>query len=755
MTGEGQVSINLNGLNKAQREAVLATDGPLMILAGAGSGKTRTLVTKISYLIHEKKVSPYRILAVTFSNKAAKEMRERVSNEINIDVGPLQITTFHSFCAQVLRSEAQYLGLSRNFTIYDDGESKAVVKSMLSKRGISTKELPPPVILYFIAEIKNNGFYPGKDLVEGFEINKEDPFYDYYLEYEKTLHQSNAVDFGGLITGVIQLFETHPEVLKRYQERFHYILVDEYQDTNRAQFQLIHLLSKERGNICVVGDEDQSIYSWRGADIRNILEFEKFFQDSNLIKLEQNYRSSKNIIEAAGYVIARNEERKGKDMWTDNPEGESIDIIECPNDKREAEYIVDEIQNLHKQGKNYRDMAIFYRNNSQSRLIEDQLRKNGLPYRIVAGIKFYERKEIKDIVAYLRLVINSKDSLALSRIINIPARGIGATTLRKLENLAIENNISLWEAIADIVDNPENYKNFRLSSKVKSALNQFVTLLNEAMVLSSNKELPSVIYQKLLHESGMLDFYKASKDYESLARIENLEELFNGIKQFEETTENATLLSFLETITLDDSINQEVSQTGDICLMTVHGSKGLEFPFVFLAGAEENIFPSARSLEESSMALEEERRLFYVAMTRAMEKLFITFAQGRMLFGTLRFNGPSRFLDEIPNKYYEWKIHHAEKKVFSNQEKTVDGIDYSSEFSQDIDYDETPVSKVVSTTKKYAPKYPKGTKVLHSLYGEGIILDTEGFGTDEKVTIKFHDGGKKKFMVKFAPLVEL
>lgn len=749
------MNLDLEHLNKAQREAVVTTDGPLMILAGAGSGKTRTLVAKIAYLIHEKKVSPYRILAVTFSNKAAKEMRERVSNEIKIDIGPLQITTFHSFCAQVLRSEAKYIGLSRNFTIYDDGESKAIVKKMLSKRGISTKELPPNVILGFISEIKNNGFYPGKDVVEGYEIDKEDPFYEYYMEYESQLHQSNALDFGGLITGVIQLFETHPEVLERYQDRFHYVLVDEYQDTNRAQFQLINLLSSKRRNICVVGDEDQSIYSWRGADIRNILDFEKVFSESQLIKLEQNYRSSKNIIEAAGYVISRNEERKGKDMWTSNPEGESIEIVESPNDKKEAEFIVEEIMELGKSKVAFKDISIFYRNNSQSRLIEDQLRKNGLPYRIVAGIKFYERKEIKDVIAYLRLIINPKDSLALSRIINIPARGVGATSLRKFETLAVDNQLSLWEIIVDIVENSENYKNLRLSSKVKSALGQFVDLLTECMVLAGNKEVPSVIYNKILHESGMLDFYKASKDYESLARIENLEELYNGIKQFEESTQDATLVSFLETITLDDSVNVKQELGGDISLMTVHGSKGLEFPYVFLMGVEENIFPSSRSLDESSMALEEERRLFYVAMTRAMKKLFITFAQARMLFGSLKFNGPSRFLDEIPNKYYQWKVYHTEKKVFDD-DHISDGIDYSDEFSQETDYESTSVSKVISKNKKKnKPKFSTGTRVLHSLYGEGEILETEGFGTDEKVTIKFDGGGRKKFMVKFAPLVEI
>ncbi|WP_127715108.1 ATP-dependent helicase [Halobacteriovorax sp. HLS] len=748
--------MNLDGLNEAQREAVLKTEGPVMILAGAGSGKTKTLVTRIAYLLEEIHVSPFQVLALTFSNKAAREMRERISSMVQADIGALQITTFHSFCARILRTEANYLGLSKNFTIYDTSEQKAVVKAILGRHGISTKELSPFEILYYMDDLKNHGHYNGRDLSEAdYEIDESHSFYTYYQQYEAELHKANAVDFGSLITGVIQLFEKFPEVLKRYQDRFKYLLVDEYQDTNRAQFDLVKMLSENNRNICVVGDEDQSIYSWRGADIRNILDFEEVFSDAKILKLEQNYRSSKNIIEAATCVIARNSQRKGKEMWTNNPHGEDIEVIECFNDKDEADYIAKEILKLSKNGSPFKEMAVFYRTNTQSRLIEDYLRKSNIPYRVVGGVKFYERKEIKDLLAYIRIVVNDKDSLALSRIINVPARGIGATSLRKLETEAVDKNCSLWDILDEVVTNPSDFKHIRLSAKVKSALNHLVTLINDVRT-SSDSVAPSSLYERILHESGYYDFLKSSKDYESIARMENLEELGNAIVQFEQSNEGATLLNFLETITLDttqESDNPE--NTGEVSLMTIHGAKGLEFHNVFLCGAEENVFPSYKSLENGDTAIEEERRLFYVAMTRAMEKLHITFAQGRMLFGQLRFNGPSRFINEIPEKFYQWK------KPNGGTRKTGDSWDSGSsswddDFNQDSSYDDEPVYQTASIDKVIdapKPKFPKGVKVIHSLYGAGTVLDSDGFGKEEKVSIKFSDGARKKFLVKFAPLV--
>lgn len=740
--------MDLSSLNEKQKEAVLLNNGPVMILAGAGSGKTKTLVTKVSYLLDDKNVSPYQILALTFSNKAAKEMRDRVSRETSIDTGALQITTFHAFCARILRSEANYLGLSKNFSIYDTSEMKSVVKAIYGRHGINQREVSPFELMNVIDDLKNNGHFPER-VDPDFEPDTDDDFYQMYLEYENELFKANSVDFGGLITGVIQLFEKFPEVLERYQRRYKYLLIDEYQDTNRAQFQLMLMLSKKCENLCVVGDEDQSIYSWRGADIRNILDFESTFPDSKILRLEQNYRSSKNIIEAAGHVIARNELRKGKTMWTNNSHGDEIEIIECKNDKEESNYIADEILKLKNDGESLREVAVFYRTNSQSRLIEDSLRRLNIPYRVIGGVKFYERKEIKDLLAYLRIIINPRDSLGLSRIINVPARGIGATTLRKLEEEAIKAGISLWESVERVVQNPEDYSHIRLSKKVKSSLGVLSGLINEARVMEENKISPATIYEKILNESGYWDFLSSQKDYESQARLENLQELSSAIKQYENSNKEGGVTGFLESVTLDNTNSEfEDEQSGEVSLMTIHGAKGLEFFHVFIAGAEENVFPSFRSLEEGGNAEEEERRLFYVAMTRAMKSLRIVFARSRMLFGQLKFNGPSRFIHEIPNKYYTWV-----KKVFDEDDDfSQTPNSWDDDFSQESFYDDEKViirEKIIDMPKA---KFPAGSKIIHALYGEGKVLESEGIGADEKVVIRFNGGTRKKFMVKFAPL---
>jgi len=744
--------MNLTHLNEAQQEAVLNTDGPMMLLAGAGSGKTRTLVSKIQYLLDEKNVSPFKLLAVTFSNKAAKEMRERIGRETQHHIGALQITTFHAFCAKVLRHEATQLGLSRNFTIYDTSESKSIVKSILGKRGISLKEISPNEVLYYIDGLKNNGHYVDQNDSEmEDEIDKDDIFYQYFLEYESELHRSNAIDFGGLITGVLNLLSKFPEVLSRYQKRFQYILVDEYQDTNRAQFKLITQLAAHYKNICVVGDEDQSIYSWRGADIRNILDYEDIYPESKLIKLEQNYRSSKNIIEAATAVVSKNMARKGKEMWTDNDRGDSIKIVECQDDRVEADFIAKETIDLIKSGVDPREIAIFYRTNAQSRVIEDHLRQNRIAYRVVAGIKFYERKEIKDLLAYLRLIVNPKDSLALSRIINVPVRGIGARTLRKIEDEAIKNEISLWQMLEKLTQEYEEYKFLRLSAKVRSGISRFVTLIQECIALNENKEEPAFIYEKILSESGYYEALVAEKSYEAQARIENLDELLSGIKQFEIDEKEPSLLGFLETITLDSSVDQTDGEAvAEVSMMTIHGAKGLEYYYVFVAGAEENVFPSFQSVDGGEEAIEEERRLFYVAMTRAMKRLYILFAQGRMLWGSIKFNGPSRFLDEIPEGYYSWNYHGKvhKKKV----KKNFSGIDYDEEFSQDSNYSESSSDVYISTQKVKAFTYSDGEKINHKLYGEGVVVSSDGHGADEKIVIKFSDGTRKKFLLKFAPI---
>lgn len=746
--------MNLDFLNDSQKQAVLHTDGPVMLLAGAGSGKTRTLVARIQYLLEEKNVSPFQLLAVTFSNKAAREMRERLAANTSVNVGALQVTTFHAFCAKVLRMEAAYLGLSKNFTIYDDGESQSIIKALLAKRGINQKELSPYTVAAYIDGLKNLGYYIGLPRNEDVEKYAEDRrMWDLFLEYEAELHRSNAVDFGGLITGILNLFRTFPEVQRKYQAKYKYVLVDEYQDTNRAQFEMILLLSEGHRNLCVVGDEDQSIYSWRGADIRNILDFEKVFAEAKLIKLEQNYRSSKKIIEAASEVISRNVARKGKQMWTNNDDGDEIKIVECRDDRAEAEYIAQQIKAIALEGVSLKDIAVFYRNNAHSRTIEDALRKEKFPYRVVAGIKFYDRKEVKDMIGYMRVVVNKKDSLALTRIINTPARGVGATSLRKLEDEAVRLQLSLFELIEKIAEQPHEYKHLSLSGKVQSAINQLVSLIQEVQVLEEKNHSPTFSYEKLLNESGYYEFLRADKTYEGAARLENLEELMSAVKQFEESETEPNLVKFLETITLDTTTEEKTGEL--VSLMTVHGSKGLEYPYVFLIGAEENIFPSYKSLEIGPTAIEEERRLFYVAMTRAMKQLTITFAQGRMLWGSLKFNGPSQFLQEIPERYYNWINYNTSSKRSGGDygSKTYDEFDQSPESSEDgVFYRE----KVYQTKRPVSTSnYPSGSKIMHALYGEGLVLDSEGAGQEEKVTIQFRDGIRKKFMVKFAPLQKL
>lgn len=735
-----------SGLNQQQQEAVQYNSGPLMILAGAGSGKTRTLVSKVSYLLDSLKMSPFKLLALTFSNKAAREMRERVALTCGVPQGALQVTTFHSFCSRVLRHEADYLGLSKNFSIYDQGESMAIVKTIMGRYGISPKEISPYEILYYIEDLKNKGHYLGKTTSE---IDETDPFYGYYTDYEQELHKANAFDFGGLITGTLNLFEKNTSIREAYQRRYEYIMVDEYQDTNRAQFLLLLLLLGEKRNLCVVGDEDQSIYSWRGADIGNILDFEKVFPEVRVLRLEQNYRSSKNIIEAASAVIARNIMRKGKELWTENPIGDSVQVCECGSERDEANFVSEEISSLIQNGESANDMAIFYRANSQSRVIEDALRERKINYRVVGGIKFYDRKEVKDVLSYLRLIVNPKDALSLARVINVPARGLGATSLKKLEKIAVDENCSLWEALVAVVERKDNYAHIRLSAKVYSSLNFFIGLISELRSLSDAGESPFKIFERVIYDSGYWDSLRAAKDYESMARLENIEELGSAIKQNESSSENASLLNFLETIALDNTQigneEEEMKPLSQVSLMTVHGSKGLEFPFVFIVGAEENVFPSYKSLEGGETGIEEERRLFYVAMTRAMKKLYLCFARARMLFGQLRFNGPSRFLNEIPSKYYSWKFYKTER--FEDNS--------SDDYSQLDPYSSQESYIIKSSHKQSSSKFKKGEKVNHAVYGAGKVVETDGYGVDEKVLIVFSNGCKKRFLVKFAPLCSL
>lgn len=732
------MSISNFSLNTNQQLAVDKNSGPVMILAGAGSGKTRTLVAKVEHLIQKLQIPPYKILCLTFSNKAAFEMKERIRIQ-NPLAAHAMITTFHSFCAIILRREHQYVGLGSNFTIYDKGDAKSLVKKILDTRGVS-KIINVDSIVYAIDEFKNNGFYLERaDLKEKYQ---KDEYYSYFEDYEFNLAMSNATDFGGLITTVLKLFQEHPEVALKYQEKYSYILVDEYQDTNKAQFDLMKILAHKCEHLCVVGDEDQSIYSWRGANIKNILDFQMNYPSSEVIKLEQNYRSTKNIIDAASFVIKNNHERMGKSMWTENNEGESIDLYELEKDIDEASHLATSIKNLNDQSVPYKDIAVFYRNNAQSRVLEEALNKERIQYKIIGGMEFYQRKEIKDIISYLKLLINPKDNVALLRVINTPARGIGAISFRKLEQWALDENISLWEVLIKInnQERPPIGHESKLSQKVKENIQQFIELIKTGISQIEDNMSPSSIYQYIFKHSGMENLYSVNKDPEVMNRLDNLKEFSSAIKSYE-TQSHAQLprlQDFIETITMDkNSAQVEGSDSSNyVSLMTIHGSKGLEFPYVFLIGVEENIFPSFMSAQKDNKAMEEERRLFYVAMTRAMKHLSLSYAQMRLQYGKTIYNPPSRFIKEIPEKYFTF--HKVQpRNNFRTSDTTNTGMNKPN------------------PGLNYLKKFPVGDIISHDLYGQGMIVQSQGFGDNEKVTIDFVSHMRKSFFVKHAKLKKI
>lgn len=627
----------LDNLNEKQKEIVLYNQGPLMVLAGAGSGKTKAITSKIAYLIQNNIYNENQILAVTFTNKAAKEMKDRVFKLTNIPEWNLNIGTFHSVCLRILKEDGNHIGLENNFNIYDDTDVKTVVREIVSdgdKDNLSD-------IINYIEKLKNNAYYHGKDLKS---IDIDHTYFDYYVDYEKVLKNNNAVDFGGLITKVLELYNKHPKILEKYQEKFRYIFIDEYQDTNKSQFEFVNLLAKKYRNICVVGDIDQSIYSFRDADVRNILSFEKIYVDCKIILLEQNYRSTKNIIEAASMVIKYNLHRKDKDLWTDNVQGDKIKIIECYNDKRESEFVVKCICSYLNSGYDPRDLAIFYRNNHQSRLIEESLRKMNINYTVFGGLKFYDRKEIKDILAYFKIIYNPNDNLSFARALTNPSRGIGNTIIDNLIIEARDNSISLWELLKS-----GNIKT-KLTNGKKNTLNEFVSFIEHAINLVHKNGLIDT-YSFVVNNSGYLAMLEKSKKIEDKSRIENIRELRSSLYDYK------SLEDFMESVSLGSSENNDLDER-KVSLMTVHSSKGLEFETVFVVGAEEELFPSKQSLEEvdDMVGIEEERRLFYVAMTRAKKNLFISYCKERFVYGRSVNLRRSRFINEIPEEFYEFKV---------------------------------------------------------------------------------------------------
>lgn len=626
---------DISQLNEKQKEFVLSPDGPHMVLAGAGSGKTKALTTKIAYLIKEKKVLPWEILAVTFTNKAASEMKNRVLKIIDVPENQINIFTFHSLCVRILRMEKEFVKLG-NFSIYDDSDAKTVVKKILKEEGVT--DVPPAMILQYIDYLKNNGYSTINKRNENIEINKDLHFY--YEEYEKELQKNNAIDFGGIITKVIELFDSYPEVLKKYQNKYKHFLVDEYQDTNRAQFYLCNLLAEKHKNLYIVLDLDQSIYSFRSANIHNTLDFEKIYPDYKLIKLEENYRSTKKILAGANSVISHNNQRKDKRLYTQNPEGESIKILRCNNQLVEATAVAGWAKGLLKKSVEPNEIAIFFRNNSLSRSVEDALRREKVNYIIYGGMKFYDRKEIKDLISYLKVIVNPSDNVALQRSLNVPSRAFGATTIKKLEDESKKTGKSIFKILES---------GSCLSKKQKDSAKEYVDVINEIRAMDIKKDSLKDIFLYLIKHSGYEDMLKKSTAIEDQSRLDNVKEFLNTFIEYDK--KGVSLLEALEGMSLY-SDTEETAKEDCVILMTIHASKGLEFDNVFVVGNEENIFPSIRSInspDQDNGGVEEERRLFYVAMTRARVELYLSFCYERMSFGQKQYNEASRFIIEIPD----------------------------------------------------------------------------------------------------------
>ena len=713
--------MNLSSLNPQQLSAVKYTEGPILIFAGAGSGKTRVLTHKIAFLIQEKGYQPNQILAVTFTNKAAKEMKLRVQNLLpEIPVNSIKIGTFHSICARILRTEIYKLGYTSVFTIYDQKDVKNLLKDIIKKQNYDLQQFSPSAVNSYISKLKNSMVYPN-DLLSQKENFFEKRLSLIYDEYQKQLKVNNAVDFDDLILLTIKLFENDITTLNKYQKKIKYILVDEYQDTNKTQFQLIQLLSNNKCDICVVGDDDQSIYGWRGADIKNILEFKDNYENPKIFKLEQNYRSTEIILSAAYSVIKNNKNRANKKIWSDKNGGNLISLHLSQDERFEARKIIQNIHLEYKNGRNYEELVILYRTNAQSRAIEDELRKNNIPYKIVGGVKFYDRKEIKDILSYLRLIINPKDNLSFERIINFPARGIGKTTINKIKKYAEEEKISLLDTIA---------KNLSVGKKQLKSIDSFRNLILD-LSLKCKELNPTEIIKLLIEKIQLKDYYNNQISDENIERWANIEELISTISEYSEINPNLFLKDFLEEVSLLTDIDRWNNENSTVTLMTLHTAKGLEFPVVFICGLEEGLFPIVGALEEEN-ELEEERRLFYVGLTRAMEKVYLTHAQTRRRFGgTPSYNRPSQFIKEIPNK------------LLINEENTIIS-------KPEINY--TYKDKSQNHNNNIPSKFKVGGKVYHKLFGTGTIINIQGIGDEAKFTIKFSGNQIKKLIKKYANL---
>lgn len=760
------------GLNPAQKEAVEHTDGPLLIMAGAGSGKTKVLTCKVANLL-AKGVAPWSILAITFTNKAATEMRERVDRMIGEGAKDVWLSTFHSFCAKFLRREVEATGMyKRNFVIYDSSDSQVVIKECLKELNLDPKQYAPSSIQNAISNAKNQLMGP-KAVARDADNFFQQKVAEVYALYAKKLRTNNAMDFDDLLMVSVLLLEEHEEIRVKYQNRFKYILVDEYQDTNGAQYQLTKILAAKHHNLCVVGDADQSIYGWRGADIRNIMDFEEDYPEARTIKLEQNYRSTKNILAAANAVIEHNINRKKKELWTENATGEKLTIYEARDERDEAEFIATTVM---KQktifNASYGDMAVLYRTNAQSRVVEETFMRRGIPYTMVGGLKFYDRKEIKDILAYLRVIYNPLDTVSLLRIINVPKRGLGATTIAKLADFAENNGLTLF----DVISSEETLSQIPgITARVKKPLELFSTFIFQFMGYQSNMRIDDLI-EKVLEESGYLRELQEEKKPESESRIENLKEFVGGARDFQKKEENPTLENFLSTLSLVSDIDNAELEDDRITLMTLHSAKGLEFPTVFMVGMEEGLFPHSRTLMDEN-EIEEERRTCYVGITRAQRKLYLTCAQQRTIYGKTSMSTPSRFLGEIPEEYTERLVPRVNAYGFANashygaQQRSGtmtfrpsanqmgSGVNFSDKAKSALEVMNDMQKRGVNVQPKTGVIRPDtsvewkvGDKAQHGKWGVGTVVSVKGEGEEVELKIAFPGQGVKGLMQKYAPI---
>ena len=743
----------LAGLNDKQKEAVLHFEGPLLILAGAGSGKTRVLTHRIAYLIEEHQVPPYHILALTFTNKAANEMRERVNNIIEYGAGSIWVSTFHSTCVRILRRFIDHLDYDNAFTIYDSDDQKSLMKDICKQLNIDTKKYKERTFLNAISSAKDELKTPEQYADEVAKEYNKKIFGRVYKEYQKRLKQNNALDFDDLIMLTVQLFRQNAEILNHYQERFPFILVDEYQDTNTAQFTLLSLLASRYQNLCVVGDDDQSIYRFRGANIHNILNFEKIFPATKVIRLEQNYRSTKNILAAASGVIKHNSMRKEKTLWTTAEAGAPISYGRYDNEYEEAQGIASDIHREVKDGMSYSDFAILYRTNAQSRVFEEKLIYEGIPYRIIGAVNFYARKEIKDILCYLKTINNSADDIAIKRIINIPRRGIGQTTIGRISDYAFSQEMPFYEALRRVDEIPGCT---RASAKIHS----FVSLI-EHFRMKLRGEMYSLedMTQELLDVTGYVRELEAEDTDEANGRIENIESLMNKIVQYEEDNNGGTLNDLLEDIALVADIDTVSDDAEQVLLMTLHSAKGLEFPNVYICGMEETIFPGASAVfGDDPSELEEERRLCYVGITRAMKKLTLTSANQRMRNGEMNFNRPSRFINEIPRHLVK-QTYGAVLKPETESKPTEFSRTKASLYTKDRKnpFANNPYIQkgMGSASPAGAPDYQVGDRVSHTKFGQGIVRSLTKLTNDYEVVIEFDGFGQRKLRSSFAKLTKL